>query len=202
MKKNTIAALAALLVTTSAANAQDMKPYIGVGMGVFGLEVKDSTPGFALTQKNNVFGGFFKAGVDINEYIGAELRVGTTANGKTSYPTGTLGATVPFDITLQNDYFFSYLGKLQFPASQDFKLYALIGATTAKFTPQVSALGLTFTGNSVTKTGFSYGVGGEFNVNDQMSIGAEWVQYWTDVALDPNSKGRLWGAAGTLNYHF
>jgi hypothetical protein len=39
-------------------------------------------------------------------------------------------------------------------------------------------------------------------MNDQLSVGAEWMQYWTNVKLGSGFKTKVWGAVGTLNYHF
>ncbi len=58
-----LAFTAILLSTTFTAQAQDFEPYVGVGVGMFGLELKTST----VSQKNNVFGGFTKAGINFNK---------------------------------------------------------------------------------------------------------------------------------------
>jgi len=186
---------------SSAAQAQDFKPYAGVGIGAFGIEEKE--PGFA--QKNTVFGGYGKFGVDFNDYLGAEVRVGTIGSGKNTYPAGTnIGGTIvplPTEVKLTADYFFSYLAKLQYPVAQDFRLYAMLGGTTAKAKATVT-MGAVSANTSASKTGFSYGFGGEMFINEKMSIGGEWMQYWTDVNLSPVSQARLWGIAGTLTAHF
>jgi len=197
--KRVLIGAAMIMVGSATVQAQDFKPYAGVGVGAFGLEMKDSSVNF--NQKNTVLGGYAKFGVDINDYFGAELRVGTTAKGDTTYAVGGVSAGSPAGTIGQKaDYFFSYLAKLQYPVSPDFRAYAMLGATTAKhkttFTP---ALG---TGSSPTKTGFSYGVGGDFRVNDQLSVGAEWMQYWTNVTVGTNQTAKIWGAVGTVTMHF
>ncbi|KON47857.1 porin family protein [Mariprofundus ferrooxydans] len=197
--KRVLVGAAMIMAGSVTAQAQDFKPYAGVGIGAFGLEMKDTSINFK--QKNTVLGGFAKFGVDVNDYFGAELRVGTTAKGDKTYGVGGVAAGSPAGTIGQKaDYFVSYLAKLQYPVSQDFRLYAMLGATTAKskitMTP---ALG---TGSSKTKTGFSYGAGGDFTVNDQLSVGAEWMQYWTNVTVTTNGKVKIWGAVGTLTMHF
>jgi len=189
--------MAALIAMSGVAQAQDFKPYAGFGVGAFGVEEK--VPG--LSQKSTTFGGYGKFGVDFSDYLGAELRIGATANGSKTYPAGTLAAANPtFDLTLTSDYFISYLGKIQLPVAEDFRVFALLGATTAKI-KATSAVTSTAV-NSATKTGFSYGVGGEYFFNDNMSVGGEWVQYLTDVNLSPVATARLWGASGTFNFYF
>jgi len=197
--KRLLIAMAAMVAMSGVAQAQDIKPYAGIGIGAFGVEVKDSSVG--LNQKNTVFGGYAKFGVDFTDYLAVELRVGATGTGTKTYPAGTFGIPATFDVKLSSDYFISYLAKLQYPVAQDFRVYALVGGTTAKAKMGVSVVGLNFT-QSKSKTGFTYGFGGEYNLNDQLSIGGEWVQYWTNVKMDNTTKAKLWGAVGTLAYHF
>jgi opacity protein-like surface antigen len=200
MKKHLFAAMAALaLVAFPAAGAMaqdmdgdndvrvdtdndfDIRPYAGVGLGAFGLEFKNA----ASNLKKTVFGGYGKLGADIGDYLGVELRIGGTASGTKN------------NTKLQASPFFSYLGKVQFPATADLKLYALLGGTTAKFK----------VGNqSKSKTGFSYGVGAEYFLQDTLTVGAEWMQYWTNVklgaAFGAGAKAKLWGIVATGAYRF
>jgi len=164
----------------------DIRPYAGLATGAFGLELKDST-GFS--QKNTVFGGYAKVGADIGDYLGAELRFGSSSSGTTG------------NVKLSDSYFISYLAKLQFPATIDFRPYAMIGGTTAKFKKKVAGVE-----KSKSKTGFSYGFGAEYYLQDNLSLGGEWMQYWTNVkmgsVMGPNSKAKLWSATITAAYHF
>ena len=106
-----------------------LHPYMGVGLGLYHL--KFSQPGFS--QSNNVFGGYLQLGSDFNDYLGAELRIGTTAKGSNTYTGGT--------VDLTSDYMFSYLLKLQYPTTPELRIYGLIGGTTgkAKITPTPAA---------------------------------------------------------------
>ena len=196
-KKYALAMMGMMLMPGSNVLAEEMSPYIGVGLGAFGLEY--SEPGFK--QRNTVFGGFVKGGVDINDYVGIEIRLGATGKGDKTYPAGTLGAPVPFTVALKSDYLVSYLAKLQFPVAEDFRLYALIGATRAKIS-RPSTIGAVVVPATANKTGFSYGVGGDYSVGGNLSAGAEWVQYWNNAAVGVNMKAKMWGAAATLTSHF
>ncbi len=176
----------------------DIKPYAGIGIGAFGLEVKD--PG-VITQKNTVFGGYGKFGADIGDYLGVEVRVGTTSSGSQSYPAA---ASVPFNFKLSSDYFISYLAKFQYPVAVDFKPYVMLGGTTAKIKGTVSALGVSGSASAM-KTGLSYGFGANYYVAGNLSVGGEWMQYWTNVKLPsfgPNIEAKIWGATATAAYHF
>jgi len=199
MKKLMIA-MAAMLTMSGIAQAQDFKPYAGVGIGAFGLEYKDA----AISQKKITFGSFAKFGVDINDYFGAELRVGGTSNAKKTYTAGLPGAGT-FKTSM--NYFISYLGKVQYPVNDELRVYALLGGTTGKFKATNSASGASA---SKSKTGFSYGVGMDYSLSRQLSAGAEWMQYWTNVKMgntflpapSTGNKVKLWGAVGSISYHF
>lgn len=172
MKKQICSAVALLVLSMAplaAAHADnmDVRPYMGVGMGAFGLEYKDT----GIAQKKTGFGGFVKGGADIGDYFGLELRVGTTTSGSKSYAAGTLGAAAGTFKT-KADYFFSYLAKLQVPASDDLKPYILVGGTTAKFKATNTA---TSTSASKAKTGVSYGVGVDYGLGNQFSVNVEWM---------------------------
>jgi len=188
--------LAMAIFPAMSAQAQDMDgdssihPYAGMGLGAFGLEYNDTST----SVKKTAFGGYGKLGADIGDYFGAEVRIGAT---------GSVSQTVPATtITLQVPTFFSYFGKLQFPVTSDFKVYALAGATTAQFKGTNTA-GFNRT---ETKTGFSYGAGVDYSLQDTISAGVEWVQYWNDVDLPStwgtNAKAKIWGIVLTGEYHF
>jgi len=197
----TMAALSLVILPVAGVYAQnfggdndfDIRPYAGVGIGAFGLEFKDDTG----SVKKTVFGGYGKVGVDIGDYLGAELRFGSTASGSKLSP---LDPTIT--VTMSDDYFLTYLGKLQYPVTPDLHLYTMLGATTAKI-KLTNSIGFN---QSQTKTGFSYGFGTNYYVQNTLSVGAEWMQYWSNVKLSnafgPNAKEKIWGAVVTVAYHF
>ena len=209
MKKQICSVIALLVLsmtplTVAHADDMDVRPYMGVGVGAFGLEYRDSN----INQKNTGFGGFVKGGADIGDYFGLELRLGTTSKVGTDYVAGTLG-TAAGKFETSAGYFLSYLGKLQIPASAELRPYALIGGTTASFKSTNSSSGLS---SSKAKTGLSFGFGLDYNLGNQFSVNAEWMQYWTDVKLGSgyaaaptgatNSKARIWGIVAAVDYHF
>jgi len=190
MWKRTIFILFGLFfVPLASAHAQgfDIRPYVGAGIGAFGLELKN------ISQKNTVFGGFGKLGADIGDYLGAELRVGATSSGTTNHTT--------FSEKLSADYFVSYLAKFQYPVTSDLKPYALVGGTTAKFKGTNTGTGGVAIG-SATKTGFSYGFGADYYLKNSLSVGGEWVQYWSNISIATGSDANIWGAVATVAYHF
>jgi len=206
MKKQIYLAAAFLVasmvpLTTVQANDYDMRPYMGVGVGLFNVGYKDSR----VSQTDSGFGGFIKGGADFGDYFGLELRVGTTSNGSKSYAAGTLGASAG-TLKASSDYFVSYLGKVQMPVSNELRPYALLGGTTAVFKTTNSAIGWS---EKVAKSGISYGVGLDYNLGNQLSANVEWVQYWNNVTLGNKSAGpgtspkaKIWGLVAGLDYRF
>lgn len=200
-RRYTFALLGMLFMPGAHAEAADMRPYLGVGLGVFGLEYTE--PG--VTQKNNVFGGFIKGGLDINDYFGVEMRIGATDNGKTTYPAGFVtGSVAPTTVAQSFDSFVSLLAKLQYPVSPDMRLYAMLGSTSATYKQTYTPVPPGFVASqSVTKAGLSYGVGFEADINDSFFGGLEWMQYWTNVKLNTTgTKMKMWGATASVSYGF
>ena len=174
MKKTLLGAVAlsVIMLVMPNAHAQDFKPYAGIGLGEYNFKT-GGTGG-----DKRVFGGFGQFGVDIGEYYGAELRLGSSTT--TSYPNGA--ATEESRL----DYIFSYLAKAQFPVSPEFRIYALVGGSTGKVTSHLITPGFLYvaTGTntiSTTQTSFSFGGGLDFLIYDKLSIGAEYMRYYSDV---------------------
>jgi len=205
-----VAMMGLSMVCLSNAQAQDMKPYIGIGGGLFAIEFKLNDPLVgSFSQRNSTWGSFIKAGVDINEYFAAELRVGTTGNPSTDWAAGLpvgsgLITTVPSTVSTKINNFFSYIGKVQYPVNDTYKIYGLLGGTTAKYTSELSLAGSNFS-DSVTKTGLTYGAGMDVNINEDTSISIEWVEYWTDITLNTagsTDTGSFRGLSATINMAF
>ncbi len=159
MKKLFIIAAALIAMQSSSAAAADIKPYAGAGLGMFELD-----PG---QNKKAVIGGFVFAGANLHDYFAVETRLGTT--GKRSREE--LG---PLTETFKVNWFLSLLAKPKIAIAENFEVYGLIGATSmnTSFTPVNKT-----TKQSKTKTGLTFGLGGAYHFNEQLSVGAEWVRY-------------------------
>ncbi|PIP01589.1 MAG: porin family protein [Zetaproteobacteria bacterium CG12_big_fil_rev_8_21_14_0_65_54_13] len=198
MKKMIItAALAATMAcTATAAQAQDPSYYAGLGLGTITTDYKAA----GIDQKKSSVGGYLKAGADFNDYFAAELRIGMTGKNKKSYAAGN---TLSFSSPL----FVAYLAKIKYSVASDLDMYMLAGATTARIKGQSVTAGVTAT-QTQTKTGLSLGAGFDYKLDNQTSVGAEWVQYMFPVKLGTGSvfaagsKARMWGITGTATYHF
>jgi len=186
------------------AEAGDLTPYIGVGGGVFGAKYAEQGVLGGLELSKTTWGTFIKAGVDYQQYMGLELRTGLSGSVSTIFPAGTIGSIRPIDLKIQTTNFVSYFAKFQYPVSQRFKVYGLLGGTAGRFKIE-SGRGLR--GAIVTwKSAISYGAGAEYKFRSKGSIGVEWVQYWNDVPLsivsNTTSKASLYGASIMVNKFF
>lgn len=192
-----LALVGLLLMSAVDAQAQQPNSYLGAGLGVFGL----TESGANISQRSSVFGGFIKGGLEFNDWLGIELRLGSTVKGVRDNAAGTLGYTAPFTTSVQAESFISYLVKLRVPLASAFRPYAILGATTASFKSTVLVSG-NHSSLVNTATGLSYGIGGDYTINNQLSASAEWMQYWDGVTTTPNTKARIWGAVAALNVYF
>lgn len=178
-----VLATAMLMALPGLAQAADMgglggfgfKPYIGVGVGVYDLRFS----GLGYNQSDNLTGGMVRVGADFNDYLGVELRYGTTERKmKPLYNIGGFN----YGFSQKAIYLFSYLVKLQYPITQDFHAYGLLGGTTGR----TSFMGATEYAGKVA-TGLSYGAGFDYNVDDFMSVGLEYMSYWDGVQVNKNN---------------
>jgi len=181
MKKIITAAMFTLLALPSVASADDIKPYVELGIGAYSLDFGGSV------GSKTAFGGYGAVGVDFEKYFGAELRLGTSSN--TSWSSN--GANAESSL----DYIFSYLAKVQAPVSDSFHVYGLLGGSTGQVTSTLSNGTFTSTGTNslVTKaTSFTFGGGFDVQVINNLSVGAEYMHYYKDVN----------GFTGNLKYSF
>ncbi len=201
MKKYFLIAALSLLMPSTHAFALELKPNIGIGLGMYGLEY--DRPG--VNQRNSLFGGYVKLGLDVHENLAVEMRLGrTSGKGSALYPAGTMvgviPSPVPFSFSISTNYIFSLLAKPQLELAADFQAYGLLGATTAKITGENSLP--IIAPSAVNNVGFSYGVGAEYKLADKVLVGAEWVQYWKNVNAGSAAKAAIWSVAGTVAYKF
>ncbi|MBN4073258.1 porin family protein [Mariprofundus ferrooxydans] len=192
--KKTIAVTTLALASigmSSSANAQDISFYTGVGLGTINTEHKAA----GVDQTATTFGGFVKLGADFNDYFAAEMRVGMSGKNKKTYAANTFTYSSPI--------FVSYLAKVKYPVLSNVDLYMLAGATTAR----IKGTSDTAT-QSKSKTGLSIGVGFDYKLNNNVSLGADWMQYMFPVKMTAgsvftnDSKARMWGLTSNATYHF
>jgi len=189
----------------SAVYAGNFIPYVSVGGGLFSTTYAEVGPSGGLEMIRPTWGTFIKAGVDMFQYTGVEIRAGITGKASQAFPAGTLSSTSPLDVSAQLTSFVSYLGKLQFPITQKVKVYGLLGATYGRISADRNqSAGGAFKG---WKTALSYGGGIEYKFRSRGSIGLEWVQYWNKTALpaippSTTSQASFSGASLMINKFF
>ena len=175
--KFTIITLA--LALPCSASADDIKPYIGGGIGTY-IIANGTTGGGSY-----VVGGYASIGLEISPYLAYELRAGSTDQANNSISSfGT-------------DFFVSYLLKPQFML-QNFNVYALLGASTIRSWSQNTGQ------NKITQTNtsFSFGGGVETSVTDQFTLGVEAMILDNTRSFNPYNGNFTAAATGNLRYLF
>ena len=168
----------------STAQAEEFRPYAGVGLGIYGMKVNGAGVG-----TKTAFGGFGQLGVDYGDYFGAELRFGASSNASFT------ASNVKQEIQVSN--VFSFLAKIQLPVNERLRIYALVGGSSGEAKAKITTPGFVYvaTGTNMIKdseTSASYGGGVEFKAYDQWRVGVEYMKYFQDV----------YGVVGTVKYSF
>ncbi|HKI60760.1 MAG TPA: outer membrane beta-barrel protein [Mariprofundaceae bacterium] len=194
-----------LFIAALPAQAFEFNPYAGVGLGEV---IVDAGLG-----GKTAFAGYGIVGADLHENYGFEVRFGTT--GKTgsvvTVPAGLSGGevqvptTAPTTAKISVDWFVSYLLKLQYPVSDLFKVYGVVGGTTLKskfaFTSPVNGA----TALHATNTTLSYGGGFEYGLGNQWTVGVDATVYANKATTTTgaNFSGLdVWGINATARYGF
>ncbi|KXI24490.1 porin family protein [Photobacterium sanguinicancri] len=129
------------LITPTLANATGF--YIGANVGAG--QQKNST----MVKNEEAPIGALKAGYDINEYFGVEMRYGGV-NLRTD------------EISLRD--FTSVYAKAQYPINQHVSVYGLVGATSAKIDEAT---------HKSTKNSGSFGAGVSYSITDSLKANVE-----------------------------
>ncbi|ATX80361.1 Outer membrane protein beta-barrel domain-containing protein [Mariprofundus aestuarium] len=96
------------------------------------------------------------------------MRIGLTGKDKQTYAGDT-------ELTFSSPTFVSYLAKIKYPVASNFDAFMLVGGTTAKIKGKSVSAASSLTQSKI-KTGASFGAGVDYKIDDQISVGAEWVQ--------------------------
>jgi len=167
-----IAAVMAMTSTMAFANlaqATDIKPYAGVGVGALQIKLDN---GIGTATTTNYYG---QLGADLNEYFGAELRLGASGNA-----TKTVGA-----VNLQGriNYALSYLAKVQAPITPSFKVIGYFGGTTSE-TQGVASLGNVTATAKAKQTDATFGAALSYSFSDNVAVTTEWIMYSPKVSSE------------------
>ena len=131
------------------------EPYVGVGLGSFVLD--DGL------NRQDTLGGYLQLGDDFSPYLGGELRVG--ASSKTSEE-----AVPVVRPASRVDWFAAFYLKPKYAFSENWMGYGLVGVGSlrASYYPIGAAK------QTKTRIGLGYGLGLQYRLADQYSLGAEW----------------------------
>jgi len=186
MKRWIIAALAAVTMGATAAQASD--PYVGIGVGGFNIDNG--------VNKKMAAGEFLQVGDDFSEYLGGEIRIGTS--GRTN--DDQIGQP-----QTKIDYFVAAYAKPKYAMTEQFTAYALLGVASVRssFVAPGSLL------QKKTRTGIAYGLGVDYRFNEAISFGAEWSHMLTKpknvtaATINTNFQGVSSSVyTANLKYHF
>jgi len=197
-----------LFIVALPAQAFDFKPYAGVGLGSVIID--------AGLGGQNAFAGYGIVGADLHENYGVEVRFGTSGktSGTVTVPAGVIDTcgegcfvpiTAPTPANISVDWFVSYLLKLQYPVSDLFKVYGVVGGTTLKskfaFTSPVSGVTTLHSQN----TTLSYGGGFEYGLGNQWTMGVDATIYANKATTTTGASFSgldVWGINATARYGF
>jgi opacity protein-like surface antigen len=107
----------------------------------------------------------FRLGKEINPNLSVEGRLGI------GIADDTAGIT-----TLETDSILGIYAIGRLPVSKDFDVYGVLGYTRIELTLTISGLGSV----SSDDTDISYGLGGEFRVDDKWSVNLEYMNYYDE----------------------
>lgn len=166
MKKNILASAvgAALLMGSMTAQAGDIKSVAGLSMLDMGL-TNSATLGYVGVEKSLTEIGEFETGV--------QLRVGTTLAAASE-------TVAPLTLDLGFNYVVSGFYKFGGEVADGINAYGLLGYSYADIQADLSSGGVTASGTT-TDSSFSYGIGANYDLGNGMTVGAEYVAYWSDV---------------------
>jgi len=144
-------ALCLMLAFSGSAFASD--PYVGASLGAFNVGTGVS--------KKAVTGGFVQIGDDFSEYLGGELRIGTSGQSN-------LGGAAQAKARI--DYFGAAFLKPKYNFDDQWMGYALIGIATLRSSYTETGLA----SQKKTRTGYAYGLGLQYRLSENYALGAEY----------------------------
>lgn len=145
--------LAGGLAISQSADASE--PYVGVGLGSFVLN--DGL------NRQDTLGGYLQLGDDFSPYVGAELRLGASTKTKEeAVPVARPASKV--------DWFSAFYLKPKYEFAENWMGYGLIGVGVMR----ASYYPIGLAKQTKTRAGLGYGLGLQYRLDDQYSLGAEW----------------------------
>ncbi|PIQ30323.1 MAG: porin family protein [Zetaproteobacteria bacterium CG02_land_8_20_14_3_00_50_9] len=155
MKLTLKIAFAASLLMAFSGTAQATDSYVGLGLGIFNM-------GNGVTKKAAP-GAYLQLGNTFMENLGAEIRIGASS---------TTGEELTLQPRMKMKSFVAAYLKPQYQINDQFTAYGLLGMAQINGSYSEGVLPK----QNKSRSGFSYGLGMQYNVSSQYSIGAELSQ--------------------------
>ncbi len=179
----------ALFCGSTMAIAENIKFYMGIGLGSFTSDYGSSTVG--TIKGDPKLGSYITVSADFTPYFATEFRYGIV--GKSTLKRN--GSTwVNHSVTVSN--LSSILLKPQFPLGGYGHIYGLLGFTSVAL--DYTNAGLT---TNTKGTDISFGAGFNIHIVDTWAIGADYVRYTGKQDFIIN-KARITGIGVNINYMF
>ena len=169
MKKIAFSLVTLLALSSSAmAEATDSGFYLGIGYGYLDQSM-DAGSVHTDTTTNNVL---FQGGFDINKYVGLEARLWESVGSNDATQTGGF---YPGTYDVSDAYAWGMYVKPAYPVLENFKVYGLVGygVTSVKYND-----------NDVSTNGFSWGVGAEYAINNNISCFVDYTDFIAPSSTD------------------
>ena len=187
-------ALAALSANVAAADKTG-GGYVGAGYTMLTVS-PEGGPDFDLSSLG-VRGGYY-----FNKYFSVEGRLAFGVGDDSMSEIVDIGfGPETATLTISLDYSVGVYAVGHIPLTEQFQLYGLVGLTQHSVTLDASIPSLGSDSESYDDNDLSFGVGAEFDMTKNLSLGVEYVSYFTDGDIE----GLKYDADGlgiTLNYLF
>lgn len=188
MKKLCVLALSLLALPVLADNNRGF--YLGIGGSSIDDE-QDGVEDLSKIRAIEVLGGY-----KYNNALGVELRIGRgQSTGTSSTYLDANGAVQTGELERDIDSYQSIYYKPEL-VNDEAKLYALIGYTHLSTSAEANVAGSKVYSADDSASGFSYGVGVGFVINDHFNINLEYKNICEEISDDPNM------ASVNIDYRF
>lgn len=189
-------ALAALSANVIAADKAG-RGYVGAGYTMLTVS-PEGGPDLDLSALG-VRGGYY-----FNKYFSVEGRFAFGVGDDSLSVIGDIGfGPEPLSLTFDLDYSIGVYAVGHIPLTEQFQLYGLVGITQHEVTIEACAASVGCDSEGFDDSDLGFGVGAEFDMTRNLSLGVEYVAYFTDAEFeDLGFKYDTDGLGITLNYIF
>ncbi|MBF0282553.1 MAG: outer membrane beta-barrel protein [Zetaproteobacteria bacterium] len=182
MKKVLMVSAAMAVCAAGSAQALELKPYAGVGVGSMIMNTSVTGPASSFAQQKYLPGFFLRAGVDLNKNFAVEFRTGLSTSASKFWPANT--AQMPANFTWGNKVrnFYSGFVKAQTRIDEG-RIYLLGGLSTVDIESTITS-SVNGSMQTTNNTAYSIGVGFDVALNKESDVGIEYLIYQMDRPMN------------------